>query len=544
MIFDFGQNMSGYIGLTVRGNAGVRLQFRYAERLSQDGSLDQSNINNLLSDSLFQVDRYTLKGDGEEIWAPKFVYHGFRYVEVSCIGPWPELTLTANAINTSFESAGEFSSSDEMVNAIQQSTLWSFRNNFIGFPTDCPQREKNGWTGDAQLACETGVSNFKMYNSYDKWLRDLRDEQQPDGSLPGIVPTSGWGYYWGNGPAWDIACIVIPWTVYEYTGDTTILSENFTMMKKYVDYMQSRSKDLIADFGLGDWIPVKTETPVGVTSTGYFYYGAATVSKAADILLKKEEGARYRQLAEQIKGAFHKKYFDPAKVTYANGSQTALSCALFHNLVPEKWVKEVYRKLVAVIHEKDDHIDTGILGAKYVPQVLSRFGDAALALKMITNKTYPGWGYWIENGATTLWEDWKGESSLNHIMLGDVSSWFYKNITGIRPHEGIPAFRTFIIKPELTIPISSASASYESVYGVIKSELSRNGATVTHKVTVPVSTIAQYYLPEPSLRGLKESGKELQRELFARKKDTKGRTYIELSSGSYSFTFPDQPRAR
>lgn len=436
VVYDFGQNVAGFVNVTVNGAKGSRVQFLYAEKINEKGEADQSGIDNLLADSLFQVDRYTLRGNGDETWAPRFVYHGFRYIQISFKGPRATIKkISSLAVHTSFEKAGTFSCSNELINKIQRATEWSYRNNFVGFPTDCPQREKNGWTGDAQLACETGLSNFNAFTSYQKWSVDIKDEQQPNGSLPGIIPTAGWGYYWGNGPAWDIACVVIPWTSYQYTGDVRALSDNYDVIKKYVDYMNSRSPGFITDFGLGDWIPVKTQTPVAITSTGYFYYGASTLSSIAGILGKTEDMKKYAELASKIKAAFNKKFFDEKNMTYSNGSQTALSCALFHGLVPEQHRKKIYQKLVNVAHEKNDHIDVGVLGARYIQHALTDNGNAELAYKLVATNTYPGWGYWIEKGATTLWEDWQGETSLDHVMFGDVSSWFYKALGGIRPDE-------------------------------------------------------------------------------------------------------------
>lgn len=535
-VYDFGQNIAGFIHINVSGTSGTRLQFKYAEKVDKNGIPDQSNIDNLLADSLFQVDRYTLKGDGEEAWSPRFVYHGFRYVELSIVGEVPrQLDVRAQAIYTSFDAAGAFSCSDEMINKIQQSTLWSYRNNFVGFPTDCPQREKNGWTGDAQLACETGLTNFDATTSYKKWLQDLRDEQQPDGSLPGIVPTSGWGYYWGNGPAWDIACVVIPWTVYVYTGDTTVLRENYAMMKKYVDYMHSRSPGYITDFGLGDWIPVETITPVAVTSTGYFHYGASTLAKAAQALGKESDKSAYRDLAARIKEAFNAKFLDSKKRIYSNGSQTALSTAIFHGLVPERYKAAVNKNLVTAVHANDDHIDTGILGARYIMHALTASDHSSLAQKLITNKTYPGWGYWIGQGATTLWEDWRGEASLNHIMFGDVSSWFYKVIGGIRPDEAYPGFKEFFIHPEITGDLTWANASYESVYGTIVSNWRIDNGNFIHTVKVPVNTTAWYHLPTGKLSDVTEGGKVLDAGQY-KVVGNKGERFVQLPAGEYELT--------
>ncbi len=532
-VYDFGQNIAGWVAIEVRGEAGAQIQVVYAEKTKPDGATDQSGINNLNVDVPFQTDRYVLKGGGAETWQPRFVYHGFRYVEVSASEKATINRITALAIHTSFEKTGSFSCSNVLVNAIQQSTEWSFRNNFIGIPTDCPQREKNGWTGDAQLACETGLTNFAPYTSYLKWLHDIEDEQKPDGSLPGIIPTSGWGYYWGNGPAWDIACIVIPFSMFEYTGDTLLLKKYYSMMKRYVDYMNARSVNGIVSFGLGDWIPVKTETPAEVTSTGYFYYGAFTLAKIARILGEKTDVATYTRMAATCKEAFNKTYLDTKTYQYANGSQTALSCALFQGLTPEKWTVKVVENLVQAVHQKDNHIDCGILGARYIFHALSDHRNADLAFEMITQKTYPGWGYWIAQGATTLWEDWRGEASRNHIMLGDVSSWFYKTLGGIRPDFEKPGFKHFFLKPQILGDVTWANARYESLYGTISGNWKKTGDIFYYEVTIPPNTSATAYLPGNAIT---ESQKPLAKAVGAKRVGKReGMTIIALESGTYTF---------
>lgn len=537
VVYDMGQNIAGFVNVTLSGQKGTRVQFLYAEKANAKGEADQSGINNLLADSLFQVDRYTLKGGGDETWSPRFVYHGFRYIQVSFKGAKPTIkSITSSATHTSFEDAGTFSCSNELLNKIQSATQWSYRNNFVGFPTDCPQREKNGWTGDAQLAAETGLTNFNSFTSYQKWSVDIKDEQQPNGSLPGIIPTAGWGYYWGNGPAWDIACVVTPWSSYLYTGDKTILADNYDVIRKYVDYMNSRSPELITEFGLGDWIPVKTETPVGITSTGYFYYGASTLSKIAGILGNEGDEKKYAMLASMIKAAFNKKFFNEKAMTYGNGSQTALSCALFHGLVPDKYKKQkIYQKLIEAVHAKDDHIDVGVLGARYIQHALTDNGNAELAYKLVATKTYPGWGYWIENGATTLWEDWKGEASLDHVMFGDVSSWFYKALGGIRADEQNPGYKHFYIKPEFIGELTWVKSSYESVYGTIVSNWKREGKTITHEVNVPANSTASYVVGVKNKSSVRVNGKSLG-ESGLESISFEGKSLIKLPSGGYTIT--------
>jgi alpha-L-rhamnosidase len=224
-------------------------------------------------------------------------------------------------------------------------------------------------------------------------------------------------------------------------------------------------------------------------------------------------------------------------MTYANGSQTALSCALYHGFVPDQYKAKIAQKLVEVVHAKNDHIDTGILGARYIQHVLTNYGQPELAYKLVSTKTYPGWGYWIEQGATTLWEDWRGEASLNHIMLGDVSSWFYKTISGIQPDESRPGFNHFTIKPEVTADLKWAEGSYESVYGTITSDWRVEGGQFVHEIQVPVNTTATYYPPTDKLSALKESGMAIKLSDFQSANAKNGKALM-LKSGKYQFSFP------
>ena len=537
-VYDFGQNMAGFAHIQVSGEAGAQIQLVYAEKVNAEGAADQSGIVELNVDMPFQTDRYTLKGIEIERWSPRFVYHGFRYIEVSFTAKKANLiSIEAFAIHTSFDKTATFSCSNELINNIQKLTEWSYRNNFVGMPTDCPTREKNGWTGDAQLACETGMTNFAPITSYLKWLNDIVDEQQSNGSLPGIIPTSGWGYYWGNGPAYDIACIVVPVTLYEHTGDSQILRKYYPMMKKYVDYMYSRSPNLITDFGLGDWMPVKTETPVGLTSTGYFYYGASSLAKAAAILGYNNDEAYYAGMSKNIKEAFNKKYFNAATNQYGNGSQTSLSCALYQGLADSLNKAGIVKNLVDAINQNDNHLNCGILGARYIFHTLSDNDNVGLAYKILTQETYPGFGYWVSLGATTLWEDWKGESSRNHIMFGDISSWFFKTLAGIRPDPVQAGFKHFILKPELVDNLSYVNSSYESVYGTIVSNWKIENKKLTYTIRVPVNTVATLYLPSNNMAGVKEGGIAINKaDGILIKGYENAKVVLELGAGKYNFT--------
>ncbi|VAW22571.1 Alfa-L-rhamnosidase [hydrothermal vent metagenome] len=533
-IVDFGQNMSGFIKLTASGEKGRKISFRYAEKLTPDGKLDQANIANLVGNSRFQTDEYIFKGGGTEEWHPRFSYNGFRYVEVSgWEGPLNEGNLTACFIHTGFKTTGKFKCSLPLLNRIQENTLWSFESNFVNIPTDCPQREKNGWTGDAQLASETGLFNYNMLTSYEKWVNDIIDAQKPDGILPGIVPTSGWGFHWGNGPAWDCALLQIPWNLYLYEGDRRIIANAYPSIKKYLEFLSTKSEKGIVKWGLGDWCPARAKTPAELTSTAYYYQDLLIASKMAALLGAPEEQSAFLAKAAEIKTAFNREFFAPQSGELINPTQTALGCALFMQIADSSKTKRLAAELKEAVTTSDYNLDFGILGAKYVPNALSAYGYKDVAFSIINTTRYPGWGNWVERGATTLWEDWDGKSSLNHIMFGDVSAWFYKNLAGISPDEKSPGFKHFNIEPYFAPGLKWVKGVKGTRYGDIDVYWSKSGKEINLKLKIPVNTTASVLLPPGNLLidgKIPEAGKEgiIQFE-FIKKKNK-----LELGSGTYN----------
>jgi alpha-L-rhamnosidase len=536
-IFDIGQNMAGWARLKVSGPEGTEVIMRYGERLSADGTLDQQDIGQHIKAGKPQTDTYILKGQGTEIWEPRFVYHGFQYVEVTSLTGKTSLDmLEARVVHTAFDKAGSFECSNDLFNRIQRNTLWSYVSNFHGYPTDCPHREKNGWTGDAHLAAETGLYNFDSATAYAKWMNDLYDEQRDSGELPGIVPTSGWGYAWGNGPAWDSAYLLIPWYLYQYSGDTRVLAEHYDRHKRYVDYLTSKAENHIVSIGLGDWVPAKSTTPEKVTSTGYYYRDALIVSKTASLLGKTEDARKYGDLALKIRDAFNRQFFDKDTGLYAGGTQTAMSCALTHGLVPPQEQDRVLGNLVALIEKNDGFLDAGILGTKYLIDCLTTGGRADVVYGMATKTTYPSWGRWLEEGATTLWEQWDGGASRNHIMFGHISAWFYQVLGGIVPDPQAVGFKHFSIKPQLLGDVTWAKAEHESPYGTIRSHWEIQGNKFRLKIAVPVNTTATVYVPSDRQKAITEGPDYIHagdHTRFLRIEDNS--VVFEVGSGTYEF---------
>ena len=494
--FDFGQNLVGWGQLTVSGSAGTSVSMTYGELTNTDSSVNQNNINVYVSlQQYFQKDTYILKGSGTETYAPRFTYHGFRYAEVTGLPSAPTTnTLVAQVVHTALAPAGSFLCASDLLNHIEANTLWSYLGNFVGLPTDCPTREKNGWDGDAQLACEIGQTHFDSAAAYTRWLKEFGPGQLSSGELSGVFPNANWGY--GEGPAWEASILLIPWFVYQHSGDLGILTNNYAAMKAYVNYETSVASGNIVSYGLGDWEPASTVTPTAVTDTGYYYQSALILAQTAALMGNTADAAAYSNLAAQVSASFNSSFYNGATAEYSGGTQTAQSCALYEGLVASNEIPAAAATLATAVEQNGNTIDTGILGSKFLLRALCDHGhsDTAMALALQTN--YPSWGNWVEQGATTLWETWSGTGSidsLNHVMFGDISAWFMEYLAGIRP--GSPGYQSVIIKPEITGAIAWAQAAHDSPYGAISNAWQLNGRTITMNVTIPPNATGLVYLP-------------------------------------------------
>lgn len=480
------------------------VQLRHAERLYPTGRVDQSNINVHYRprDALdpFQTDIFILKGSGEESFKPRFNYKGFQYVEVTSSKPveLSRQSITGYFMHSDVPPTGTIASGNPVIDKIWFATNNSYLSNLFGYPTDCPQREKNGWTGDAHIAIETGLYNFDGITIYEKWMADHRDEQQANGVLPSIVPTGGWGYEWGNGPDWTSTIAIIPWNIYLFYGDTSLLSKCYENIKRYVDHITDISEGSLTTWGLGDWVPVSTKPPVEFTSSIYYFVDATILSNAAKLLGKNTDHVKYAALANQIKNAFNAKYLDVAKGIYGKGLQTELSMPLYWRLVSDTLIKKVAANLAARVHVDGDHINVGLLGTKSILNALSENGYADLAYQLASQKTYPSWGWWIMNGATTLYENWnidaQADVSFNHIMFGEIGAWLYKSPGGIKPDPEQPGFKNILLEPHFVSGLDHFEAVHESRYGKIFSSWKRNGNKIIYTVVIPANARARLRL--------------------------------------------------
>ena len=497
VVCDFGRNLTGWARIRVRGSAGCTLTLKYSECLAEDGDIDQSNINPYVKEGEFQTDRYTLRGASDaETWSPRFTYHGFRYLKISGLGTDVALeNVEAVFVHNAFASIGLIKCSSELLNRLFKCVRQSYLSNFTGIPTDCPHREKNGWTGDAQVACETGLWNYHSVRAYKHFIQMLVDAQRPSGQLPGIVPTSGWGYNLVSGPAWDSALFEIPFRVLRFCGDDEMIRLHYEAMRRYLDYCARMSEDHLVRFGLGDWCmpdraPVNT---VELTSSAYYYRNVLLFSRFATLNGEAESDAfLYARLADDIRESFNRKFYRGSGI-YADGSWTALAAPLYFGLAPENEKQKIADLLASKVAAAGCKANFGILGAKYIPRVLADYGYVELACRLLMQEEYPGWGYWIRNGATTLWEDWRGGTSHNHIMFGDVSAWMFEYLAGVTPLKN--GFAEFRVKPNAVCGLTNLIMTHDSPYGRIVVDWTREEKRFILTLTVPKGASAEVILP-------------------------------------------------
>ncbi len=474
-VFDFGKNISGWCEMTVKGASGTKVTLEHAELLKEDGHVEMGNINvydQPQPDYEIQKDIYYLSGQGVEKWSPSFTYHGFRYVEVRADRPVDLKDLTAVYFHTQARSVGRFHCSEPLLNTIWEMTRRTFCNNFHSIVTDCPTREKNGWTADGYLAIDISLLNFDNYRFYEKWCDDLADNIRDDGRISGILPDSHWGYMDWIGPVWDAAMFIIPEKMYEYTGDLRQIEKLWPVWEKYLAYLATReTEDGVVTYGIGDWVWYKVPTPTEFTSPLYYYYDYRTMARFA--VLTGRDPSAYEAKAAQIKEYINGKWFDPEKNLYANGSQCAQGIALYMGIVPEGHQQAVADNLAAMIEENGGMLEFGSMGSRCVLQVLTDYGHVQTAYNMAVKRECPSWGWRVEQGFTTLAETWAlspefKDASLDHVFLGGCSAWYVTHLAGIRY-----TFDKVLIQPHCPEGLDHAEASYESIYGTIKSSWKR-----------------------------------------------------------------------
>lgn len=503
-VFDFGQNLVGRAKIRMAAADGRTVTLRFAEMLNPDGTLYVANLRTAEA-----VDRYTFSNDKPVEWEPRFTFHGFRYVGLSGVDGEPKPDwVEAVVLHTDAPSAGDFSCSNELLNRLQANIVWGQKGNYLEVPTDCPQRdERLGWTGDAQVFVRTAAFNMNVSPFFEKWMADMRDAQQPDGQFPHYAPRLD---ETKSSPAWADAGVICPWVIYQQYGNTRILADNFESMRRWVDYQEQTSQQLIRpDHGFGDWLAIdapdagNAPTPKSLIGTAYFAHTAHILSEAAKVLGRDAEAKHYAGLSQQVKTAFNERFVQPDG-RLKKETQTGYLLALGFDLLPEALRPAAVKALIADIESRDWHLSTGFVGTGLLMPVLSKAGRDDVAYRILMQESYPGWLYSIRQGATTMWERWNsythqngfgpvGMNSFNHYAYGAVGEWMYAAIAGI--DAAAPGFRKILIHPRPGGGLTWAKGRLDSPYGVIASEWKLTGSRFSLKVTIPPNTTAIIRLP-------------------------------------------------
>ena len=556
-VFDMGQNMVGWVRLTVSGAAGTTITLRHAEVLDAAGNFYTTNLRKAA-----QTVRYTLKGGGPETYEPHFTFQGFRYVAVDGLPGQPSLDqLTGIVIHSDTPMTGRFETSNPLINRLQQNIVWGQRGNFLDVPTDCPQRdERLGWTGDAQVFARTAAFNADVAGFFTKWLGDMRADQKADGAVPHVIPDvltrnrpAG-----GGATGWADATVIVPWTMYLVYGDAGILETHYESMKKWIGYMrQQAGESALWRKGehFGDWLAYATTrsdypgatTDKDLLATAHFAYSTGLVQRAARILGREDDARELGALQARVKEAFVREFVTP-NGRLASNTQTAYVLALWFDLLPENLRAQAAQRLADDVKSFRNHLTTGFLGTPYLCHALSTTGHLDVAYALLNQQTYPSWLYPVTRGATTIWERWDGikpdgsmqdpgMNSFNHYAYGAIGSWLYSVVAGIDLDPAQPGYKHVMIRPQPGGGLTRASASLQSMHGEIASAWTLEGKMFSLAITVPPNTRATVRLPGVGADSVKEGGQAVASANGVKSVRTDGNdVVVEVGSGKYAFT--------
>jgi len=557
MVVDMGQNMVGWLRLKVTGTKGTVVTLRHAEVLDKYGEFYTTNLR----DAKCRL-TYTLSGNGEETYEPRFTFMGFRFVEVTGFpGELNTENLTGVVVHSDMPVTGTYESSNPLLNQLQHNIQWGQRGNFVDVPTDCPQRdERLGWTGDAQAFCRTAAFNMDVSSFFSKWLKDVSADQRPGGEVPDVIPdilnkqgaptvqpSAGWG---------DVA-VIAPWTMYLVYGDINYLKNQYPGMKAWVEYIRRKAGDKYIWTGgskYGDWLfyhpPVNNHTePDGHTehdfiATAFYAYSTSLLAEAAKALGKTDDAKMYSELFGKIKDVFINEYVTNTGRVGTN-SQTSYVLALKFNLLPENLRTKAAELLSKDIKSRGNHLSTGFLGTPYLCHVLSDFGYTETAYDLLLQETYPSWLYPVKMGATTIWERWDGQktdstfqdagmNSFNHYAYGAIGDWMYRISAGLETMS--PGYRHLIIQPHPTKKLGYSKATFESSYGTVASGWERKDGKTIVKVRIPVNATAIIILPAGGQDRVTEGGSSpFDNEYLKDVKFSDNKLTMKAGSGSYTF---------
>ncbi len=556
-VVDMGQNMVGWLRMRVEGKAGEQVKLRYAELLRPDGTLYMDNYREARV-----TDLYTLRGGGPEVWEPTFSYRGFRYAEITGYpGRLTAADLLGKVLYDRMETTGSLETSNSTINRVHRNAYWGIRGNYRSMPTDCPQRnERMGWLGDRSVNCHGESFLFDNNGLYAKWMEDIAASQLADGRISDVAPDYFTRLYYDS-MTWPGTYLSVAEMLYRQFGNTGPIRKHYLSMKQWIEYMENNymQDDLLPHDRYGDWcMPpespelIHSKDPARITApavlgTTYFYYYLNMMKEFAALLGKNQDAEEFGLQAQRTCDAFNARFFNERERCYDNNTITANLLPLRFGMVPEKYRADVFRNIVdKTMKEWNGHISTGVVGTQWIMRGLSDNGRPDIALRLATNRDYPSWGYMVENGATTIWELWNGNTadpsmnSLNHVMLlGDLLVWDYEYLGGIRNAPGSAGFKQILMRPLTQVGLEYVKASYNSVYGRIASSWRHTKQGFSWDVTVPCNTQATLYIPASAADRVHEGGRKAdgcEGVRFIRMED--GCAVFEVGSGNYSFSVP------
>jgi alpha-L-rhamnosidase len=566
-IFDMGQNFAGWASLNLTAATGTRITLRYGELLNADGTLNpltsvagqikgrrttKEGVSQQIGgsgspDVAWQADTYVASGRGLESYTPRFTFHGFRYVEVTGYPGRPSLeAMKGLRLNADVDEAGSFTSSSALLNRIQEITRRTFLSNLFSVQSDCPHREKFGYGGDIVATSDAMMLNFDMARFYEKSVTDWGDSARDDGMLTDTAPYVGIQYC---GVGWAMVHPVLQSQLYQYYGDRRVVERQYDTSRRWLDLVAAANPGHIVKDGLGDHEAL-TQTPPESLVTPLYVESARLVARLAEVLGHREEAARYTALADAVRRAFAGRVLKPAADSSAPRTQSEQAFSLYAGLIPlpdrpanVQWLLDDIRGT------RNGHLSTGIFGTKFALDVLSREGHAQAVFDIVNQETYPGWGYMLANGATTLWEHWalsENTYSHNHPMFGSISQWFFSWLGGIQPDPEAAGFDRLVIRPQLVEGLDWVRCSYRSVRGQVVSNWSRTRGAVEWQITIPPNATATVFIPADGLDDVREgpgNGVPASRAEGVRDAHMEGPNAV-FSAGSGTYRFFSRPRGQ
>ena len=552
MVVDMGQNMVGRVRIKLKGKKGDKVVFKFAEVLDKNGNFYTDNLR-----SAKCTDTYIFKGEGEEIYEPKFTFHGFRYLKLEGLNKLPPLEdITGVVIYSDMEPTGSFSCSNPLINQLQHNIKWGQKGNFLDVPTDCPQRdERLGWTGDAQVFIPTAAFNFDVAAFFTKWTKDISADQSDNGKVPHVIPDVLQGA--GGSAAWGDAAIIVPWNIYLAYNDKRILIEQYESMKEWLGFMQKKAgNDYLWTGGrhFGDWLAFSSTTPgyPGATTvkdliaTAYYAYSSALLGKIAAIIGNHADANQYKTLSKNIKKAFVNE-FVTSSGRLVSHTQTAYCLALAFDLLPDELIPNAAEYLATNV-SKMGHLTTGFVGTPLLCETLSDHGYEDLAYMLLNRKKYPSWLYPVTQGATTIWERWDGQkpdgsfqndgmNSFNHYAYGAIGEWLYNYVAGIKIDPENPGYKHILFHPHPGGGLTHANAEIESAHGLIKSAWEIKEGKLIYELTIPANSTATVTLPNAKGKNVMLNSNRIHNELKTKVSESDNNLVVQLGSGDYRFVY-------